>query len=164
MSVEFSRPLRLERIGAAGLEMTVSAEAAECEALAARMNLPAIASLICRFRIRPGPAGCIEAQGRLSAKVTQICVISLDAFPAELMEAFEIRFVPEGTEAEEPDPDSVDEIPHDGQTIDLGEVAAEQLALALDPYPRKPGAELPPEATPPGENPFAPLASLRRKH
>jgi len=160
MSVEFPRPLRLERIGAAGLDITVTAGPAECETLAARMNLPAIASLSCRFRLRPGPAGCIEARGNLTAKITQLCVISLDAFPAELTEAFEIRFVPDGTEAEEPDPDSPDEIPHDGEAIDLGEATAEQLALALDPYPRKPGAELPQEATPPGENPFVRLASL----
>jgi hypothetical protein len=57
---------------------------------------------------------------------------------------------------------------------DLGEAVAEQLALALDPYPRAPGAELPAEAAEAGSEegeatapgpaaPFAALAGLRRR-
>ena len=34
-------------------------------------------------------------------------------------------------------------MPYGGDSIDLGAALAEQLALALDPYPRKPGAKLP---------------------
>jgi len=162
MSSEFSRPVTLEAISAAGQDVTVEASAAECAALAARLRLPGVRALSCRFRLRPGPAGTIEADGRLSAEVTQICVISLDEFPAEVREDFALRFVPAGSETDSDDPESVDEIPYGGQTIDLGEAAAEQLALALDPYPRKPGAELPEEASPAAENPFARLAALRR--
>jgi len=171
MSVEFSRPLRLDRIGAAGIEVTVTAEPAECAALAARMRLPAIASLTCRFRLRPGPGGSIVAEGRLHAAVAQICVISLDAFPAEVAEDFTVRFVVPGApiEADLDDLESPDEIAHDGVAIDLGEATAEQLALALPPYPRKPGAELAWDAQDPAddagpENPFARLASRRERH
>ena len=32
--------------------------------------------------------------------------------------------------------------PFDGSAIDIGEAAAQQLALALDPYPRAAGASL----------------------
>jgi hypothetical protein len=32
--------------------------------------------------------------------------------------------------------------PLEGDRIDLGEIVAEELALAIDPYPRAPGAEL----------------------
>ncbi len=42
----------------------------------------------------------------------------------------------EGAEAPEPVPDG---------WIDLGELAAEQLGLAIDPYPRKPDAAVPAE-------------------
>jgi hypothetical protein len=45
--------------------------------------------------------------------------------------------------------------------LDLGEAVAEQLALALDPYPRVPGAELPEIESDPQERPFA---ALRRRH
>ncbi|MGH6890961.1 MAG: hypothetical protein ACREEP_01765, partial [Dongiaceae bacterium] len=54
--------------------------------------------------------------------------------------------------------------------IDLGELAAEQLGLAIDPYPRKPDAQIPAEWTaepasePPAAkrpNPFAALEKLK---
>ena len=56
---------------------------------------------------------------------------------------FQLRFVPVGAESDDTDPESEDEIPYAGGVLDLGEAAAEQLALALDPFPRKPGAALP---------------------
>ena len=73
-----------------------------------------------------------------------------------------VRFVPEGREDPELDPDSDDEIPYSGVAIDLGEAAAEQLALMLDPYPRKPGADLPAAADDSQTSPFAALARLKR--
>ncbi|MBV9776353.1 MAG: DUF177 domain-containing protein, partial [Acetobacteraceae bacterium] len=90
------------------------------------------------------------------------CVVTLDEFEAELTESFTVRFVPEGAESPEIDPEAEDEIPYRGRTIDLGEAVSEQLALALDLYPRRPGALLPEaEAAPPG--PFAGLGALRRR-
>ena len=47
------------------------------------------------------------------------------------------------------------------QGIDLGEAVAQQLAIALDPYPRAPGAALPEEPRAAG-GPFAALKSLKR--
>jgi hypothetical protein len=47
--------------------------------------------------------------------------------------------------------------------LDLGEAAAEQLALALDPYPRKPDARLLGAAEDPPGFPFAALAPLARR-
>jgi uncharacterized metal-binding protein YceD (DUF177 family) len=97
--------------------------------------------------------------------VVQVCVISLDEFESEVVERFVVRFVPEGTESDEIDPDEdVDEIPYAGGVIDLGEAAAEQLGLALDPYPRKPGATLPESAAGEPGNPFASLARPKARH
>ena len=58
-------------------------------------------------------------------------------------------------------PDMPDEIVYEGINIDLGEAAAEQLALSLDPYPRHPGAAL--EGVEEGETagPFGRLTGLR---
>ncbi len=162
MNPEFSRPVAVDRIGPAGLDIELSARAEECAALAARMRLPAIAALACRFQLRAAPGGAVAAAGWLRAELTQTCIVSLDDFPAVVAEAFEVRFVRAGSEAEDPDIDAIDEIPFAGGTIDLGEAAAEQLALALDPYPRKPGAELPAGMAEPAANPFARLAALRR--
>ena len=70
--------------------------------------------------------------------------------------------MPDGTEAEDDDPEAPDDIPYGGGSIDLGEAAAEQLALALDPYPRRPGAVLAETTAAADRSPFAALARLQR--
>jgi len=162
MTPEFPRPLSVARISAAGLAMTVTASADERAALASRFKLPGIAALSCRFVLRPAMGGAYEAEGTLHARITQLCVVSLEAFDSAIEEGFRLRFVPEGDESEDEDPDAVDEVPFAADTLDLGEAAAQQLALALDPYPRKPGAALELPADDGAAHPFAGLARLRR--
>jgi hypothetical protein len=166
---EFPRPLLLERIPPHGYEITVSATQEECAALTARLRIPAVDSLTCRFHLHPLPRGTVAARGELRARIVQNCVVSLDDFTTDIVESFQVRFVVAGTETDDldlasADPESEDEIPYDGASIDLGEAAAEQLALTLDPYPRKPDAELPAVATDPEPSPFAALEALRRKN
>lgn len=160
MSEDLHHPLRIDRIGASGLTVTVVANPAERVALARRMQISGVLLLECAFTLRPSPNEAFTAAGRLRARVVQTCVVTLEDFEADLEERFTIRFVPAGTEAETIDLESDDEIPYEGDTLDLGEAAAEQLALSLDPYPRAPGAELPPEAGDDDGNPFAALKRL----
>jgi uncharacterized metal-binding protein YceD (DUF177 family) len=123
------------------------------------MELPAIQSLECRFELsREGDGLAVLAQGRLLAEVTQTCVTSAEDFAARVEEAFTIRFVPAGAEREDPDPDLPDEVPFEADTIDLGEAAAEQLGLALDPWPRIEGATVPVIEDEDDSSPFAVLA------
>lgn len=161
MTSELYRPVAAARIGAAGLDITVEASRAECEGLARRMQLPAVTALRCVFRLTRLTETVILGEGRLDAGVVQTCVVSLDDFAAGVDEAFRVRFVPAGTESDNLDPEADDEIGYEAGVIDLGEAAAEQLALALDPYPRAPGAELP-EIDREGED--QPFAALRRRH
>jgi len=142
MTPEFSRPVARDRIGPRGPDITVEASAAECAALAVRLRLPAVHSLSCRFRLRQA-GDVVVAEGWLAARVTQTCVVSLDDFETAVTDHFTIRFVPAGTESDDVDPETEDEIPYAGNSLDLGEAAAEQLALSLDPWPRKPDARLP---------------------
>jgi hypothetical protein len=159
MRTEFSREIAIERIGAAGYDLTIEADPAELIALAERLQLPGVNALMCRFRLRAA-GGTIAAEGWLDAVVTQTCVVSLDDFATPVSEHFVIRFVPAGTEGDDIDPASDDEIPYSDSTIDLGEAATEQLALVLDPWPRKPDATLPETAT---EEPISPFSALRQK-
>lgn len=163
MVPELHRPVALDRIGPQGSEVLVEAEPEELRRLAERMHLPGIGALRCRFRLRRIGDQTVEAHGELHARVTQVCVVTLDEFDGAVDEGFTVRFVPEGLEDTHPEPDAVDEIPYAGGAVDLGEAVAEQLALALDPYPRKPGAELPEEASEPDDNPFAALAARRTR-
>ena len=143
MTPELHRPIMVERVGPAGLDYRVEASPDECAALAIRMSLPAVQSLTCRFSLERDASGTVVARGHLLARIVQTCVVSLDDFTATVDDHFVVRCVPEGAESDDPDPDALDEIVCPGGILDLGEAAAEQLALALDPYPRAPGAELP---------------------
>jgi uncharacterized metal-binding protein YceD (DUF177 family) len=160
MIAEFHRPLSLDRIGSRGLDLTIEANPAECSALADRMNLPAVLAVSCEFHLIRESRDIVLARGVLRARVTQTCVISLDEFDADVQEIFQVRFVPSGEESDDIDPESDDEIPFEGNLIDLGEAAAEQLGLALDPYPRMPGVEMPETGDEPEPHPFAALRRL----
>jgi uncharacterized metal-binding protein YceD (DUF177 family) len=164
MQPELHRPLPIERVGPNGLDMTIEATPAECADLAKRMNLPAIQRLVCTFQLSQLGLRRVLATGHLQAEVTQTCVVTLDDFAATLDEDFRIRFVPEDEIADDLDLDDDDEVPFDNGVLDLGEAAAEQLGLALEPYPRMPGAELPSTGDAEDDNPFGALGRLRRSN
>lgn len=176
--VEFSRPLLVDRISGAPSQIEIEANAAERAALAERFDLVSLERLTARLVVRRLRKDLIRVKGRLSADVTQACVVTLEPIPARIEEEFEVDFSegPDGGDLElELDAEAADgPEPLTGPEIDLGEVTAEQLGLAIDPYPRKPGAEVPeqwraePEAGPEAEpepvekvNPFAALGKLR---
>lgn len=159
---ELHRPVAADRVGPNGLDVTVQASKAECRALAQRMHIHEVHSLECSFRLTRDAADSIATTGYLRARVVQTCVITAEEFETVLEELFAVRFVPAGQETEDPNPDAIDEIPFSGGTLDLGEAAAEQLGLALDPYPRLPGAELPETGEDGEPHPFAALARKRR--
>ena len=171
LAVIFSRKMKVGTIGTVPVTRRVEADAAERAALAAEFSLPAISSLTGNFTLTgsAGAGGVIAATLELGAKVTQICVVSLEAFEANIRETARLRFIPASALREESDiapldPESLegpDELPYAGDVIDLGAALAEQLALALDPYPRKPGAELPAGAGGEVSNPFAILAARK---
>jgi uncharacterized metal-binding protein YceD (DUF177 family) len=160
MIPEFHRPVSLDRIGPQGLDLTVEANPAECSALAIRMKLPAVVALSCEFHLIRQGRDSVLARGTLRARVTQTCVVSLEEFDESMEEIFQVCFVPAGEESDDIDPESDDEIPYDRNQIDLGEAAAEQLGLALDPYPRLPGIEMPEVEDEPEPHPFAALRRL----
>lgn len=183
-SLEFSRPVLVRSLRdarpEAPREIVVTATPDECVRIAHRLGLPQVASLSCRYALCAGVGGAIVAEGALSARVSQSCVLTLDVFEDVVGERFTLRFVPEhrfDPEAAD-DLEASDEIPFEGDAIDLGEATVEQLALALDPWPRKPDATRPdyviteeeaealaerdaedPQAR---RNPFGALAKLRR--
>lgn len=157
---EFSRPVALGLVGPEGRWEALEADEAERAALALRLGIPAVERLRAELRLRPEPGGAVLAEGRLSAAVVQSCVVTLEPVAQRIEEDVALRLLPAGREPED-GPDEVDEIATQGGVADLGEAVAEQLALALDPYPRAPGAALPAEAADAGEHPMAALTKLR---
>ena len=140
---EFSRLVRLDRIGAGASAHDLTADEAERAALAARFGLIAIDRLDATVSLsREGDD--VIATGRLSAAVIQRCIASDEPVPATIDTDLAIRFVPESddpAEEVELDTQALDTVDYRGGAIDLGEAAAETLALALDPFPRSPHAD-----------------------
>lgn len=172
MTPEFHRPRAAASLAPSGETVAIAARRGERAALARRFDLPAIAHLAARFHLRPAVDGSILAEARLVARCTRICVISLAPFPVTIATPFTLRFVPAGREHEGDDPEAIDTVGFSAGKLDLGEAAAEQFALLLDPYPRLPGATPPGEfaapqdagpAPPLAAHPFAALAARRRQ-
>ena len=176
-SPEFSRPVRLERLGRKATVKEISATARERAALARRFGLLGLDRLAATLRIGAADgAGLIQLDGHLSAEAVQACVVTLEPVASRVEEDFRLFYSLKGDPVEadareivvEPEGEDPPE-PLGPAGIDLGEVAAQQLVLALDSYPRAPGAAdtVPIEEErgpkPAADGPFAVLGSLKRK-
>lgn len=166
---EFSRIVSIAEALQAPLRQKIVADPAERAALAKRLDLLALRDLRADLELR-GIAGgtALRLTGTLRADLDQRCVVSLEPVPACLETPIEEEFVL-GAEMEaevELDAEIPDREPLVGDTLDVGEVVAQCLILALDPYPRRAGAELagePVSGEAGGEeSPFADLARLKR--
>ncbi|RVT90695.1 DUF177 domain-containing protein [Rhodovarius crocodyli] len=159
--IEFSRPLRVAGVPRAGHRLALSATAPERAALAARLGLLALHDFSADLALSPDSLGGVEVRGSLSAEVEQACVVTMEPVRQSVREEFAFRIIAEGQEPSE-SPDAEDEVETVAGHAELGEVLAQLLSLALDPYPRKEGAELPPEASDPEASPFGALLQLRQ--
>jgi uncharacterized metal-binding protein YceD (DUF177 family) len=166
-SPEFSHPVDVLRLPSQGAKYSLKASPAECAALAKRFGLLSLARLSAEVDLSPMPGGFYRVDAELSAELEQACIVTLEPVASRLEETFTLLFGEVGSESELV-LDSVEETvePLGGGIIDIGETVAQQLSLALDPFPRAPGAEIPGgEAVfedPEPKSPFAALAKLRK--
>ena len=144
---EFSRPFVADRLGAAAVIETLRTSPSECAALAKRLGLVELGQLSATVTLERTLGGLIHVTGRLEADVVQTCVLTLVAFPSHVEDSFALDFgAAPGEYGDEidVDPDYDPPEPIEDGIIDLGELVAQYLALALDPHPRAPGATLDP--------------------
>jgi len=145
--VEFSRPVTADKIGVDSMSLECKAKEDELTSLVARFDLVSLESLMFSLKFkRSETTGIIEAAGRLTAAGFQKCVITLEPVEFELDQTISWSFLDKRNDGQEADFDT--EIPKsaeliDNNQIDFGELAAQQLAILLDPYPRAPGAKIP---------------------
>lgn len=145
VALEISRPLALDGVPAGGLSVSLTASADERAALARRFDLVRLDRLEGELRIERAGEDLLHLSGRVRAALAQRCVVTLEPVEATVDEAFTRLFSrsqpAEATGEVEVDPeaDLPEPVPEGG--LDLGEILAEELALALDPYPHAPGAE-----------------------
>lgn len=183
MDIEFSRPLKIEHIDRKGNHESISANSDECAALARRFDIASVDALSAQLVIKPmADKLTYEVTGQLRSRVTQLSIISGEPIEKELTNDIAAWFINNekitsfsSAKKQRDDEDLEREVlneqddpePIQGGVIDLGEVTAQFLGLALDDYPRTKneteGAgdyiEVSPEDAKP--NPFAVLAKLK---
>lgn len=167
---EFSRPVEVDRVGPEGVRLEIEADPTERAALARRFGLVGLDRLTAAATIAPVSRTLFRVEARFEAEATQTCVVTLEPVPARLSESFSALFgeggpgqsalLASGEDEDEPEP-------IEGGVIDVAETVAQHLALALDPYPRKPGASLPSteasDEAGAGAKPFAGLEALKAR-
>jgi uncharacterized metal-binding protein YceD (DUF177 family) len=158
---EFSRPVDVSRLPPREGVYDLKATPAECAALAERFDLLALDRLEAEARLERLAGGLLRLSAALKAELVQACVITLEPVRDRIDEAFTLLYRA-GAEAGERavvlsgTAELVEPLP--GDILDIGEAVAQQLALALDPYPRAPGAI----AAAPEEGRASPFAALAK--
>jgi uncharacterized metal-binding protein YceD (DUF177 family) len=177
---EIERIVDLDRLGN-GAAFEIVASDGERAALAKRFGFLGLPAFSARVTVDRRLGGQIVVEGRLRGQIVQACVLTLDPVTQDLDDAFRIVFKKDLTD--ERDPESGEAVlsaqadapePLSGNMLDVGEIVAEQLSLAADPYPRRSGAKLEDVLPRPRgggrkgpteqrRHPFAGLAALRDK-
>ncbi|MFN3931252.1 MAG: YceD family protein [Brevundimonas sp.] len=162
VTLPYSEPVRLHQVGA-GVTRRLEPDAAARTRIAKALDLASLDSFVAEVTLAPAPAGW-RLSGRVRASLAQTCGITLEPLPVEVDAPFALSLA----EAVDEESDEIvitldDESPDpiEGGQVDLGQYAVEQLALQLDPFPRKPGAEFVQPPEPAEISPFAVLKQLR---
>ena len=174
--VEFSRPVSVVRLGADAVTYRIDATGEERAALARRFDLVSLDHFAAEVTLSRHGGG-IRLAAEIAADIVQLCGLTLEPFASKLIDRSTLLYRRKAPPADL----AVDDEDYEvlvGDEIDIGEAAAQQLSLALDPFPRAPGAKIDetiisgPEIVVAGQltmeagaprRPFAELAKLVKK-
>jgi uncharacterized metal-binding protein YceD (DUF177 family) len=166
-------PVAVAQIPETGLHRDIEADPAIRQAMAEMGGLREVLSAQASLDVTPTSGGRFHVAGRVRARIGQTCVVTLEEIETDIDEPVDLIFAPSEQvpqmaalvdDAEQGDEDTPDPLePIENGMIDLGKVATDALYLAVDPYPRKPGAVFEPmvEAADPEDHPFAALRALK---
>ncbi|MDD9797674.1 MAG: YceD family protein [Alphaproteobacteria bacterium] len=158
METEFSRIVKAANVPPHGLHVTETANVEECQALAERYMIEAVKHFEVAADIRQWRKQGLHVKALIKADIIQTCIVTLEAMENSIEERFEVFMLPENMlasyltkankaskadkagKAELIEDLDMPDLLVDGQ-CDIGELAAQYLSLALDPYPRKQGAQ-----------------------
>lgn len=162
IALPFSETVRLNEIGSS-LNRRLEPDAAVRARIARSLDLASLDAFAAEMSVTPVREGW-RLSGRVAARAVQTCGLTLEPLPVEIDQSFIVDLVeaatPEVDDVEVTLDDDAPDVIEDGR-IDLGQYAVEQLALTLDPFPRKPGAEFVQPDQPGEVSPFAVLKAFR---
>lgn len=141
---ELSRTVRVDTLGSAPRTIEIDADEKERDALARRFGFLSIARLSAEM-ILARKNEAVAARGTVRAELAQSCVATGEPVPETVEEPFELEFRPHpgsGVSDEEIElgEGEMDVVFYAGALIDIGGAVADTLSLAVQPYPRTPGA------------------------
>jgi uncharacterized metal-binding protein YceD (DUF177 family) len=165
----------LSALSQAGDEVTLMPDEAQRAALAKFVEVEQVKSFEARIDLqRPQPNRFMLAFA-VKADIVQACVVTLDPVESHIEVAFERELkLAHSRQRRAAAPESFDS-PAAGQddgpediespVYDLAGPVLEEFVLAIDPYPRAPGAafEAPADPIPAADNPFAVLKNLKKQ-
>ena len=164
-----SLPIELAAIPPSGHDVQFEATDSQCEALAAAYGLVGVTSLSAMINLERRKTGAFVS-GRIAGNIVQNCIITLEPVMQSIEETVEVEFIAAGVDGRSPevefDPQGPDrpDLLEDG-IADLGALVEEHFVLAIDPYPRREGVEIPVAYRPPAasgaDSPFSTLLALR---
>jgi len=168
-----SHPISVDDVSPSGETITFRAGEGELAALAEAFDVAELTSLEAALTVKPWRRDGLSVAGTVTANVTQPCVVTLAPVAQTVSEDIDLRFQPASRMRRQDDEISVDpDAPDppevfDGDSLDLGAIAAEHVALGIDLYPRAPGARFEPviedeEEEDEEPSPFAVLERLKR--
>jgi uncharacterized metal-binding protein YceD (DUF177 family) len=166
--------VNVAQIPEGGLHRDIEADQVAREAMAEIAGLREISSARASFDMSLRSGGRVHVTGHVTARIGQTCVVTLDPIESDIDEEVDLIFAPVeqipeikeeladetgGDESELAEPPE----PIVNGIIDLGRLATDVLYLAIDPYPRKPGAVFEPHIVEadPEDHPFAALNALK---
>jgi hypothetical protein len=135
----FARVIPVETIPSGGRSIRLEAPCEALPSIAARLGVPEVKALLGAFELTRNSDG-VDLAGRLDATLVRECGASLELFEERVAEPFVLRFARAAPAGAELDLNEDSPEPLEDEAIDLAEVLIQQLSLAMDPWPRRPGA------------------------
>ncbi|HLJ52140.1 MAG TPA: DUF177 domain-containing protein [Rhizomicrobium sp.] len=168
-SPPLERIYNLGRLARAGDEVSITAKPDELLRIAQWLEVRALDALTARVSLQKLSPERFDYEAEMRAEVTQDCVVTLEPVHSliERRVRRELHFAETGLLAAEISVDAeVDDVREEISTLhyDLAAPLLEELALAIDPYPRAPGVTFSPPFDEEGapESPFAVLKNLKK--
>ncbi|MEW7007594.1 MULTISPECIES: YceD family protein [unclassified Lentilitoribacter] len=174
----FTFPVKVGHVSSNPISITIEADGKELEGLAKFWKVIGVTSLKADVKLSRWKRDGVRVSGHFEGKLIQDCVVSLKPINTEINDDFVAFYVPETSKLARQDniqngeliidvdgPDIPDTF--SGNTIDVAAVVSEFAAMAIDPYPRDPEAEIDQkfqsgsieDDAPP--SPFAALAAIK---
>jgi uncharacterized metal-binding protein YceD (DUF177 family) len=177
LAAPFTAPLDLAAVPDHGTELAIRPTEAERAAIAEWLGIVGVDSLTATGLVSRKGQDQYLYEASFEAEIVQACVITLDPVRSHISGNFRriFRLLPKSAArrrkavveppgvfdlfgGDEDEPELLD-----SPIVDLAAALLEEVSLALDPYPKSPGAsfEAPPAAAAPVESPFAVLEKLK---